>query len=465
MSTTLSASGSTAAAQAVSAPLNPKARRFLAKLTLVTGGGMFIDGYVFAVIGITLALAPFTHDLGVSTLWSSWISSATLIGIFLSAFICGRLTDRYGRRGLFIADLATFAVAAVVMFFVQTALEMFVLALIMGFAVGADYAIGSPLVSEFAPSNLRGKLTSTLQIAWNVGYVIAYLIGYFITKSNPGAWRWILLSACVPAVLALLGRIGLPESPRWLVSKGRKDEAEKVLKDHLDWNLESQDFGEEAVVQAPVRDLFTRAQTARTIFACAFWICLVLPYFGIIFFQPEVLKALNVVGTGTGATIFAALIGTIVALVGVTIGVFLVERVGRRKLLIGPLWVCGAALIVVAFDNALPSGLIAVCFFLYLFSYGIASMLCGVYPMELFPTTLRTTGVGFASSMSRVGAAAGTFLFPYLLRWSVSVSMIVMAIVCIIGAIMSQIMAPETKGKTLTEAANMSLLKQPASLK
>src|SRR6266567_3871735 len=213
--------------------VGPKAWRFLKRLTAVTAGGMFIDGYIFAVIG------------------------ATTFGL---------LTDKIGRKAMFLGDLAGFAIASVLMFFVQTAWEMFALGLVMGLAVGADYAIGSPLITEFSPTGLRARLTSFLQIAWNLGYVVAFLIGYLITRSYPGQWRLVLASAVIPAALCLIARHGLPESPRWLLAQGRRDEAEKVLA-QLDWSLESGDFQAEQD-EEPARfwTIFTRDYIGRTLF-------------------------------------------------------------------------------------------------------------------------------------------------------------------------------------------------------
>ncbi len=185
---------------------------------------------------------------------------------------------------------------------------------------------------------------------------------------------------------------------------------------------------------------------------CIFWLCLVLPYFAIIFFQTAVYEAL-----GLSNAILTALLGTIVVVAGATLGTFLVDRVGRRKLLIIPFWIMAIALVTVIFEAMLPAPVIVVCFFAYLFAYGVASVLCGVYPMELFPTAIRTTGVGFASSISRIGAAVGTFAFPLILNWNVPFAIAVMAGVCVVGAIISQAFAPETKGRSLTEVARESL--------
>src|SRR6478735_472681 len=123
--------------------MNPQAKRFLTRLTAVTAGGMFIDGYVFAVIGVTIALQTFQSELGVTPFWLGMISSSTLIGIFVGAFLFGWLTDRFGRRPLFVADLALFTGAAILLFFVQEPWQMFALGIALGLAVGADYAIGT----------------------------------------------------------------------------------------------------------------------------------------------------------------------------------------------------------------------------------------------------------------------------------------------------------------------------------
>ncbi|WP_167488297.1 MFS transporter [Nocardia terpenica] len=428
--------------------VGPGAWRFLKRLTAVTAGGMFIDGYIFAVIAVTMALQTFKDDLRVTPTWAGLISSATLIGIFVGAITFGYITDRIGRRVMFLADLAGFAIASVLLFFVQAPWQMFALGLVMGLAVGADYAIGSPLITEFAPTSLRARLTSFLQIAWNLGYVVAFLIGYLITRAYPEQWRLVLASAVIPAAVCLIARHGLPESPRWLLAQGRRAEAEAVLA-QLDWRLDEGDFGAERADGVSFATIFSRDYRGRTFFVSAFWLCLVLPYFAIVFFQADVLRALHLENP-----IAAALLGTMVALAGAVLGWLLIERVGRRRLLIVPLWITGIALFVVAFDAALPRAVVAIAFFVYLFAYGVASILCGVYPMELFPTSVRTSAVGFASSASRVGAAIGTFALPIALdHWSVGGTMAVMGTVCVAGAIVSQYLAPETTGRSLVEVS------------
>lgn len=431
--------------------MSPAAKRFLIRLTGVTAGGMFIDGYVFAVIGVTLALQTFKRDLQVTAFWAGMISSSVLFGVFLGGFVFGWLTDRYGRHPVLIADLAGFVMVSILLFFVQNTWQMFSLSLVMGLAVGANYAIGTPLLSEFSAAHSRGRLGSTLQIAWNIGYMVAFAAGYLITVDNPNSWRWVLLSAALPAALCLMARRGLPESPRWLLSKGRTEEAKEVLQ-RLGWTLESADFESEQQERTKLSTLFAPGQLGRTCFVCVFWGCLTLPYFAIIFFQADVYSSLRI-----SHALFAALIGTVVVVMGAMTGTLLIDRLGRRKLLIGSFWAMAAALSVVVFEEMLPPAVVIVCFFGYLFTYGVGSILCGVYPMELFPTSIRTTGVGFATSVTGVATATGTFVFPLALATNAPAAIAVMAVVCAIGAVSSQLWAPETMNRSLTDVSTSRL--------
>ena len=190
---------------------------------------MFIDGFVFATFAA--AFAGRAYDaLHVTPLWEQWISASVLIGTFFGGIGLGYVTDRIGRRPMFMIDLSVFFGCAVAMFFVQSPWQVFALGVVMGLAVGADYSIGSPLLGEFAQAKKRGNYLGVLEISWNVGYVVAYLIGYLINTYEPGGWRVILGASAVPALICLFMRHGLPESPRWLITKGRRDEALEIVK-------------------------------------------------------------------------------------------------------------------------------------------------------------------------------------------------------------------------------------------
>jgi putative MFS transporter len=425
--------------------LTPKARSFLRRLTAATGGGMFIDGFVFATFAAAFA-GRALYALHVTPLWEQWISASVLIGTFFGGLALGYVTDKIGRKPMFVIDLSVFLGCAVLMFFTQSAWQVFVLGIVMGLAVGADYSIGSPLLGEFARAKNRGNFLGLLEISWNVGYVVAYLIGYLINTYQPGGWRVILGASAVPAVICLFMRHGLPESPRWLISKGRREEAAAIMRD----SMEVADPGEmldEEVAETQWKRLFSPDYLRRTIFACTFWSAIVLPYFALTFFQPDILRSL---GLGKNA-LLGALLGTIIALVGATIGWRIVDKVGRRKILIPPMFGCALFLLLAAAHNSMPTALGAICFFGYLFSYGIMSILPGIYPEEIFPSSVRSSGVGVATAASRAAAALGTFLLPTIqTELGTPAVLIIMGVVSLVGGVTSWYWAPETNGRELT---------------
>lgn len=441
----------TATAQAGLEP----SRAFLRRLTAATGGGMFLDGFVFATIAAVIAGAAFSRELGLTPLTLGLISSSTLVGTMVGGPIIGYLTDLFGRRPMFIIDLSIFLIASLTMFLVTEPWQMIALGLVLGMVIGGDYAIGSPLLGEFAPARNRGRYLAVLEILWNVGYVAAFFVGLVILSLAPEAWRFVLASSAIPAGVILMLRHGLPESPRWLINKGRVAEAERVLVE-LGVDPTGAGYLQEPEATTRWRTLFSRAYIGRTAFASLFWVCIVIPYFALTFFQSKVLAIL-----GISNPIVVALLGTVVALLGAVTGWYLIDKVGRRPLLIIPMFVCGAALALVALGDlfALPVAINVICFFAYLFFYGIMSILCGVYPLEVFPTSVRTSGLGLASGFSRVGAALATLLVPVgFSSLGLIPVLLILAGASVFGGVISLALAPETAKKHLTDTGAVTLV-------
>ncbi|MFC9678902.1 MFS transporter, partial [Streptomyces sp. NPDC056948] len=163
---------------AVTRPTRPPVdkRRFMARMTGVIVGGMFIDGYILGIIGTAIGAA--SDELGMSLLWEGLIGASALIGIFIGGPLGGWLADKFGRKPLFTIDLALFLVGSVLQFFVDSAWQLFVVRLLMGVAIGADYSVGWPLLAEFAPARRRGRLMSLNEVAWYLGFMVAFCVGY-----------------------------------------------------------------------------------------------------------------------------------------------------------------------------------------------------------------------------------------------------------------------------------------------
>jgi putative MFS transporter len=426
-------------------------RRFLRRVTLATACGEGLDGYDLGIISVVLL--SISADLDISPVWAGLIGASSLIGIFLGGPVFGRVTDRFGRRRPFLVNIVCFVVLGVAQAFVQSVEQLFVIRLLLGMAIGAEYAIGSPLLVEFAPAQRRGRLSAWLVATWYIGFLVSVLVGYLMLDVLEIGWRWIMASCAVPAVATLILRSGMPESPRWLMSRGRRSEARTVTLDHLgDQAHFDREIAHEPAAHGGLRDLLSRAYRPRTLVVCAFWACNVAPYFAIVTFAPRVFGSL-------GLDEQAATIATnAMAVIGAVAGVVLMDRIGRRTMLIGPFWICAAALAVVGVWPAAPLALIMACFVTFGFFNAFAGTLTGPYPSELFPTELRTTAVGIAAAASRIGAALGTFLLPIGLNTvGIGPSMLVAAGFCVAGAVVSQRWAPETAGRPLIETSGTGL--------
>lgn len=425
------------------APLNS----FHLRVVAYTTGGYFVDGYILGMIGIALALlAP---QLGLGAVWTGLIGASALAGIFIGGLIFGWVTDRVGRQTMYVADLMVFVTASVLQFFVEGPLALFVLRLIMGIAIGADYAIGSALLSEFLPRRQRGGLLACLNAIWTVGFVAAYVAGYFMQDLGPEAWRWMLASSAVPAGIVLALRLGTPESPRWLLSKGRVEEARRVVKDYIHPDADIEDLVAEQGNETSYRKLFSRGLRKRTAFAGLFWFCQVVPYFAIFTFLPTVLEGLGVQGEFSSEVLL-----NLFLFGGAIVGVVIMDMMPRRTFTIGSfavLAVLGAALGL--FPQA-PVPVILVLFSVFAFVIAAAADLESVYPAEIFPTEVRASGTGIAAAISRIGAAIGTFLLPTsVAQFGTGPTMLGATAVLLLGLVLSVAWAPETRHVSLSEAS------------
>jgi putative MFS transporter len=430
-------------------PPDPRRSRFLRRVTVATACGEGLDGYDLGVISVVLL--SISRDLDVSPVWAGLIGASSLIGIFVGGPVFGRVTDRFGRRRPFLVNIICFVALGIAQAFVQNVEQLFVVRLLLGMAIGAEYAIGSPMLAEFAPAHRRGRLSAWLIASWYIGFLISVLAGYLMLDVLDLGWRLIMASSAVPALATLALRSGLPESPRWLMSRGRRREARTVTLEHLgDQEHFDREIADEPAARGGVGvGLLSPAYRRRTLLVCGFWACNVAPYFAIVTFAPQVFGALRLAE-------HAATIATdAMAVAGAVAGVVLMDRLGRRPMLIVPFWVCAVALALVGVWPSAPVAVIMGCFVAFGFFNAIGGTLTGPYPSELFPTELRTTAVGIAAAASRIGAALGTFLLPLGLDTiGVGPSMLVGAAFCVAGAVITRRWAPETAGRPLLETSS-----------
>lgn len=421
-------------------------RRFLIRMVTVLIGGMVLDGYVLGIIGPVSG--TMAEDLQLTALWQGLIAAAALVGILIGSPIGGWAADKWGRKPIFMFDIGLFAVASAMQFFVDSPVWLVVVRLLMGIAIGTEYAVGWPLMAEFSPTHLRGRLMAAMGIAWYGGFMIAFLTGHLLTEYTDLSWNFILGTSTFIAIAIFLARLGMPESPRWLWSVGRKDEARALAARYMpDDALD--DVQHEDVRKGSFGMLFSKEYWRATLFISGFWFCAVTPYFAIATFADSVLDQYGLAGGLAGGVGLSA-----VALAGVVVTFLLIEKVGRRALTVPPQWLCAVVLAVIGLWAGAPAIIVLVLFLVFSFFNAGYNTLTNVYPGEVLPTEIRGIGTGFAAAVSRVGAGIGTFLLPISMEnLGPGPTMLIAAGVAFVGAGLSQWLAPETKGKSLTEAA------------
>ncbi|MCK1993259.1 MFS transporter [Peribacillus muralis] len=425
------------------APLN----RFHIKIAGLTFGAHFTDGYILGIIAFALALL--TPQMELTPFWIGLIGSSALIGLFLGSLVLGWISDYIGRQKIFVFSFIVITAASILQFFADSPTELVLYRILLGIGLGGDYSVGHTMLAEFSPRKHRGVLLGSFSVVWTFGYVVANLIGILAVDSAPDAWRWMLASSAIPAVIILILRMGTPESPRWLISKGRLAEAREIVKKHVGPNIVLDD---ERPVQTKSSfvTLFRKDLRKRTAFNCIFFVCLVIPYFAIYTFLPSILDAIGLnEGYGTDFLLNGLLI------VGAILGIWFTVKFSRRGFLISSFIILIVTLTLLSILPSSATVIMILSFAIFTLIMSAVSNLVGVFPAESFPTEIRSSGVGLATAISRLGSAIGTFLLPIgIATMGIQFTMLFLTAVLIIGAIVSIAWAPETKSLTLSEASN-----------
>lgn len=431
------------------APLNG----FHKRLTVYSSAAPFLDGYILSIVGVVML--QMSDALQLNNFQQGLIAASALVGMFFGGFAGGLFTDRIGRKTLYLLVLVALTLFSLAQFWVTSAWALILLRLLLGIAIGADHPLATSLLAEFLPKKHRGSLLASLVMVWFIGAAAAYVAGEVILRiAGPDAWRWALASAAVPGAIFLMLRAGTPESARWLMSKGRLEEADQVIKKVYGEAYSIQNLPEKAPeTEVSAWSLFHSAYGRRIIFVGLFWTCSIIPQFAIYAFAPRILQAMGL--TGNWAS-WGSVAITLMFVLGCLFGARLIEPMGRRSLLIHSFLWSGLALLLL---GIFPDGAALVTLLLfgaYALFIGGAQVLQYVYPNELFPTEIRGSAVGLATSLSRIGAAIGTYLVPMALTSiGIANTMFVAFGVSMVGLLVSWIMAPETRAMDLHHAGSV----------
>jgi putative MFS transporter len=426
--------------------------RFHLRVCIASTGGVFADGFGLGIIGIALSLAA--PQLHLSAVWLGLLGGASLAGLFAGALFTGPLADQRGRRAIFATNMVIAALLSAAQFLIDSGPSLLLLRLAIGFLLGTDYVVSKALLVEFVPRRFRGRILGQLSVAWAGGYACAYAVGFLLADHGPEAWRWMLLASAAPCVLIAPLRLSIPESPMWLANHGQPGRAAAVVHARIGRAVRPPLKTAPATVRSDRwRQLFSARWRLRTIVACTFFACQVVPYFALGTFVTQVMAGLHLHRGYLGGLIYnLALFG------GAIVGVLIVDRIARRSFLIGSFVSAGISLLLLSALPQLPVAAMIVLFAIFAGVISAASNLVYVYLPELFPTDLRASGIGLAIAASRIGSAASTFVLPLIvIAYGVRTALGACVLVLAVGASVCYRWAPETRNLSLEALDRVSV--------
>jgi putative MFS transporter len=196
----------------------------------LAAAGKFFEGYVVFMTGVALPL--FEREFDIAPFQHGVIGAASLFGILVGALALGGLSDRFGRKPMFVVEMIIFVGFLVALCFASSYIQVVIFLFRLGLALGCDYPTAHMIISENIPSSARGKLVLGAFAFQAVGALAGVAVGFFVLSVLPelSAWRWMYASAIIPAVLVALGRFYIVESANWLSTRGEIEKAEREAK-------------------------------------------------------------------------------------------------------------------------------------------------------------------------------------------------------------------------------------------
>ncbi|GAB6447771.1 MFS transporter [Bacillus tropicus] len=388
------------------------------KLLGIAGLGWLFDAMDVGML--SFVMVALQKDWGLSTQEMGWIGSINSIGMAVGALVFGILSDKIGRKSVFIITLLLFSIGSGLTALTTTLAMFLVLRFLIGMGLGGELPVASTLVSESVEAHERGKIVVLLESFWAGGWLIAALISYFVIPKY--GWEVAMISSAVPALYALYLRWNLPDSPRFQKVEKRPSVIENI------------------------KSVWSGEYRKATIMLWILWFSVVFSYYGMFLWLPSVmvLKGFSLI-----KSFQYVLIMTLAQLPGYFTAAWFIERLGRKFVLVTYLigTACSAYLFGVAESLTV---LIVAGMLLSFFNLGAWGALYAYTP-EQYPTVIRGTGAGMAAAFGRIGGILGPLLVGYLVASQASLSLI-FTIFCgsiLIGVFAVIILGQETKQREL----------------
>ena len=450
---------------------------YLFSISMVSAMGGLLFGYDWVVIG---GAKPFYEPFfNITTLpnLQAWAMSSALIGCIVGAVTSGVISDRLGRKWPLLLSAFLFTVASLGTGLASSYYLFIIFRIIGGVGIGLASALSPMYIAEVSPSHLRGRFVSINQMTLVIGILAAQIVNLIIAEEVPvgvtdafirdswngqTAWRWMFYACAIPSIVFFLLVFALPESPRWLIKAGKQEKAFPTLK-----KIGGDEYAHEEMknIQATLNDVSEKVNLKALMnprYKLVLIIGVVLAVFqqwcgiNIIFnYADEIFKA---AGYGVSDTLFNIVITGSVNLIFTLIAIFMVDKWGRKKLLL--FGSVGLAIIYI---------LLGCAFYFEIKGIAVLTMVVlgiGIYAMslapvtwvilsEIFPNQIRGSAMALATFSLWIACFILTYTFPLLNQgFGVSGTFWLYAVICFLGFLFILSKLPETKGKSLEEIEN-----------
>jgi sugar porter (SP) family MFS transporter len=428
--------------------------RYLYLPAAVAALGGLLFGFDTAVINGAIVFLK--RQFALTDSQTEFGASSLLLGCVLGASLAAFTSDRFGRKKSLLAAAALFTVSSIGAALPRNITEFVIARVLGGLAIGLASTLSPLYIAEISPARIRGLLVSVNQLAIVTGILLSYSVNYGLTGAGPANWRWMFASAAVPSAFFLVTLLSVPESPRWLVQKGRDAEAENIL---------SRIKGREAA-QTEIHAIRAAvAEESGNVFDAAFRKPLVVAvliglfsqftgintiiYYGSLVFLEHVPNQ-----TASSALFANVMIGAI-NFVATILGMYLIDRAGRKPLMTSAFAGMGAALVGVAasihFHGPPFAVLLFVLVYVACFAVGIGTG-TWVLMSEICPNRIRGRAMSIATLFLWCGTLIVTLTFLSLVRvLTAPGAFLLYAVICVAAVLFVKMAVPETKGRSLEE--------------
>lgn len=464
MSTSLSNSANSTTSKLVSlvpVPHTKPDNKFILLVSFVAALGGLLFGFDTAIISGTIPYI--TSYFALDEYMLGWSVSSILIGCAIGALLAGVAADRYGRRFTLVVCAILFAVSGIGAGLSHQLFNFVSFRLVGGLGVGAAAMVSPMYIAEMAPAKWRGRLVAFYQVAIVFGILLAYLSNYLFNDIGENNWRWMFASQAFPSILFFFLLLLVPETPRWLVKKGRRRDAEKVLAKITDAkSLEQQVKQIEASFhhqhKVSLKQLFTN--TYGKILFIGIMVAVFQQVTGInsiLYYAPVIFKE---TGLNSSSSLMQTIGIGVVNVISTFIAIGLVDKVGRKKFLVIGSLLMGVSLCVVAlcFQYSYFENYVVLIFtLLYVASFGCTlGAVTWVYLSEIFPNLVRSLALSVATLSLWLADFLVTYTFPIMTKQlGTAATLYSYAALCAVAFAFMIWKLKETKGRTLEEIEHL----------